>query len=131
MTERITAARSRLADIGWRSVTIAGAAAAIGIVALVASSDPGPPSARYAVADSSDTQPPATADPLRAELMRCRTLPADADDARCRAAWEANRRRFMGESRSYVAPTEPPAAEPAPISNLAAAPIAIPRSVGR
>lgn len=37
-------------------------------------------------------------DPLRAELMRCRTItPEDlATDAACQAAWAENRRRFFG-----------------------------------
>ena len=39
-------------------------------------------------------------DPLRAELMRCRTItPEDlATDAACQAAWAENRRRFYGSS---------------------------------
>jgi len=45
-------------------------------------------------------RPPATFedDPLRAELMRCRTItPEDlATDAACQAAWAENRRRFFG-----------------------------------
>ena len=37
-------------------------------------------------------------DPLRAELMRCRTItPEDlATDAACQAAWAENSRRFFG-----------------------------------
>ena len=37
-------------------------------------------------------------DPLRAELMRCRTItPEDlATDGACQAAWAENRRRFFG-----------------------------------
>ena len=39
-------------------------------------------------------------DPLRAELMRCRTItPEDlATDAVCQTAWAENRRRFFGSS---------------------------------
>lgn len=39
-------------------------------------------------------------DPLRAELMRCRTItPEDlATDAACQVAWAENRRRFFGSS---------------------------------
>lgn len=81
---------------------------------MVALSDPAPPAAHFAVGEAPDAAAPASADPLRAELARCRTRPADSDDARCQAAWEVNRRRFMGESRSYVRPVEPPAIEPAP-----------------
>lgn len=111
--ERPTETRDRVAAVRWRSVAIAGAAAATGILALVALSDPAPRGPSYAVGDSTAQSGVATADPLRAELARCRTLPANADDARCRAAWEINRRRFMGESRSYV-PPEPAPIEPAP-----------------
>ncbi len=46
-----------------------------------------------------------------AELLRCRTLPAGSTDAACEQAWEVNRRRFLGESRSYVGPR---AAAPSP-----------------
>lgn len=37
-------------------------------------------------------------DPLRAELMRCRTITPEelAADAACQAAWAENRRRFFG-----------------------------------
>lgn len=34
---------------------------------------------------------------LSAELQRCKALaPEDGEDPRCRAVWEANRRRFFG-----------------------------------
>lgn len=41
---------------------------------------------------------PATDDPLRAELARCRdlTLGDLATDTACKAAWAENRRRFFG-----------------------------------
>ncbi|WP_306117486.1 MULTISPECIES: putative entry exclusion protein TrbK-alt [unclassified Roseitalea] len=37
-------------------------------------------------------------DPLRAELMRCRTITPEelAADAACQAAWAENRRQFFG-----------------------------------
>lgn len=38
------------------------------------------------------------ADPLRAELDRCRTL--TMPDAGCEAAWEDHRRRFLGRDRA-------------------------------
>jgi conjugative transfer region protein TrbK len=114
--QRDQAARGRFASRGWRSVAIAGAAAATGIVALVALSDPAPQGARYAVGESQDGSAVDDQDPLRAELARCRTLAATADDAACRAAWEVNRRRFMGESRSFIAPGNPvPATSPVPV----------------
>jgi len=100
--EQNTTARSRLASIGWRSAAIAAAAAVTGIAALVVLADPAPQAPRYKVGENQDGPAPVTADPLRAELARCRSLPADTDDAACRAAWEVNRRRFMGESRSLM-----------------------------
>lgn len=96
----------RLPRLGWRSVAIAAAVATTGVVALVVVRDQTPPASRYAVAVASDTAAPTGADPLRIELARCRTLPANTVDARCHAAWEVNRRRFMGESRTYRRPAD-------------------------
>ena len=108
----------RLPRLGWRSVAIAATMATAGVVALVAISDQALPASRYAVGDGPDTAAPADVDPLRIELARCRTLPADTVDARCQAAWEVNRRRFMGESRTYLPPADRQpagsAAKPAP-----------------
>lgn len=84
---------------------------------MVALRDQAPPAAHYAVGESPDALAAASTDPLRAELARCRTLPANSDDARCQVAWEVNRRRFMGESRSYVAPVEPAPIEAAPVDS--------------
>jgi conjugative transfer region protein TrbK len=55
--------------------------------------------------------PPASApDDLSAELRRCSALgPQDAEDPRCQAVWEENRRRFFGRSARPL----PPAAAPA------------------
>jgi conjugative transfer region protein TrbK len=39
------------------------------------------------------------ADPLRAELARCRGLAADEEDEDCEAAWEEHRRRFFARGR--------------------------------
>lgn len=93
---------------------------------MVALRDPAPPAAHYAVGEAPKAQAAANTDPLRAELARCRTLPADGNDVRCQAAWEVNRRRFVGESRSYMAPDEPapieasPLDSPTPAANAAA-----------
>lgn len=106
--------RSRFAALGWRSAAIAAAAATTGIAALIALGDPAPPAAHYRIGDTAEELATPGADPLLGELTRCRTLPADTDDARCRAAWEVNRRRFMGESRSLVVPVEPTPAMAAP-----------------
>lgn len=84
---------------------------------MVALRDPAPPAGHYAVGEAPDVPAPIATDPLQAELARCRTLPASRGDARCQAAWEVNRRRFMGESRSYVAPVEPAPIEAAPVDS--------------
>jgi conjugative transfer region protein TrbK len=126
--QRDQTASGRFASLGWRSVAIAGAAAATGIVALVALRDPAPQGARYAVGESQDGPAVDDQDPLRAELARCRTLAATADDARCRAAWEVNRRRFMGESRSFIAPGDlAPVASPVPVPDKPSEPQATER----
>jgi conjugative transfer region protein TrbK len=112
--DRTAETPGRFAGIGWRSVAVASAAAATGILALVVLSDPAPQPPRYTVGASPGQPAGPEVDPLHAELARCRTLPANSDDARCRDAWEVNRRRFMGESRSYVVSAEPVPIEPAP-----------------
>ena len=123
MTEKQDQAEGgRFAALSWRSIAIAAGAALVGIVALVALSDPAPQGARYTISEGTATPVTVGDDPLRAELARCRTLPADTDDAGCRAAWEVNRRRFMGESRSFVAPAQaiPAIAPIASTSNIQA-----------
>ncbi len=88
---------------GWRPIAI-GSGAAIAVVAtLLAAGEPGPSEPRFQATIEDAAAPAKTAaDPLMAELLRCRSLPAGSDDAACQEAWEVNRRRFMGESRSYV-----------------------------
>ena len=127
MTEEEPSAkpRGRFAALGWRSAVIAAAAATTGVAALITLGDTEPPAAHYRVGDTTDEPATPNVDPLLAELTRCRTLPADTDDARCRAAWEVNRRRFMGESRSLVVPVEPAPIEPAP-----ADPLTVPAGAG-
>ena len=51
-----------------------------------------------------------SSDDLSAELRRCSALgPQDAEDSRCVAVWEENRRRFFGRPARPL----PPAAAPA------------------
>jgi conjugative transfer region protein TrbK len=119
MTEQAEAPR-RPALPGWRALAAGGAAASVGIVALVALHDPAPSPPRFTVTTGTEEPTPAKADPLMAELLRCRDLPAGSDDAACREAWEVNRRRFMGETRSYVAPTD---SAPLPVAAPLATPI--------
>lgn len=54
-------------------------------------------------------------DDLSAELRRCGALgPQDAEDARCVAVWEENRRRFFGRpARPLPPPSLPGKAAPA------------------
>ncbi|WP_072572478.1 putative entry exclusion protein TrbK-alt [Granulibacter bethesdensis] len=65
-----------------------------------------------------ETPPPIpspASDDLSAELRRCSALgPQDAEDARCVAVWEENRRRFFGRPARLLPPqTHPGAAAPA------------------
>ena len=58
-----------------------------------------------------------TPDDLSADLRRCRALgPQDAEDRRCQAVWEENRRRFFGGPARPLPPigekTAAPAAAP-------------------
>ena len=94
-------ARPGLVAPGWRTMAIGGIGATLAIIALVALHDPAPPP-RFVVTDQQDGPVPVGTDPLMAELLRCRSLPAGSDDAACRTAWEVNRRRFLGESRSLI-----------------------------
>lgn len=78
-----------------RSAKIAGVALAAGILlatAIVIAIDDRP----------AEKAPPQIvvvgADPLRAELDRCRTL--TMPDAGCEAVWEDHRRRFLGRDRA-------------------------------
>jgi conjugative transfer region protein TrbK len=60
---------------------------------------------------------PAT-DDLTAELRRCSALgPQDAEDARCVAVWEENRRRFFGRPARPLPPLPPGAVAPATSSS--------------
>lgn len=90
----------RLTGRRWRGVAIAAVAAAIGVAAIGGLSRPTSDVSRYAIVEGRPLPPARPSDPLVAELVRCRTLPANVEDAGCRTAWEVNRRRFLGESRS-------------------------------
>jgi len=61
------------------------------------------------------TVPAPATDDLTAELRRCSALgPQDAEDARCVAVWEENRRRFFGRpARPLPSQTPQGAAAPA------------------
>lgn len=113
MTEDL-APRPRRGLPDWHTWAIGavGVGTVAGTIGLIALRDPAPSAPRFAVAaDDTPPVPSAGGDPLMAELLRCRTLPAGSTDAACEQAWEVNRRRFLGESRSYVPPR---AAAPSP-----------------
>jgi conjugative transfer region protein TrbK len=95
-----------------RALAIVLGVPALGIAALVALREPAPTDPRYSVTDRQEAESKRARDPLAAELARCRTLAADQVDEHCQTAWEVNRRRFYGESRSLAIPkADAPAAE--------------------
>ena len=66
------------------------------------------------VAEPPPTVTAPTTDDLTAELRRCSALgPQDAEDARCVAVWEENRRRFFGRPARPLPPKPPGAVAPA------------------
>ena len=75
---------------------------------------PAPP-----IVEPPPTIPSPVTDDLSAELRRCSALgPQDAEDARCLAVWEENRRRFFGRPARPLPPQTPPGAA-APATNAA------------
>ena len=87
--------------------------ALIVVVSLVAIHlRPAPP-----VIETPPTAASPASDDLSAELRRCSALgPQDAEDARCVAVWEENRRRFFGRPARPLPPQTPPGAA-APATN--------------
>ncbi len=66
------------------------------------------------IVEPPSTVPSPASDDLSAELRRCSALgPQDAEDARCVAVWEENRRRFFGRPARPLPPTPPGAVAPA------------------
>ena len=90
----------------WRGVAAAVVIAVSGGLALAALHQPAAEHSRYAVVEQEAAPLVPPPDPLTAELLRCRTLPPQTDDPACRAAWEESRRRFFGESRRGIAPSD-------------------------
>lgn len=91
----------------WRGLAVAGAIAIAGTLALAALHRPAGQESRFAVVEQPAASVESVADPLMAELIRCRALPPQVDDPACRAAWDENRRRFFGERRATRVPGEP------------------------
>ena len=84
----------------WPLLAAAGVVATAGTLALVALDRPASEASGLVATEVQDTASAAAPDPLRAELLRCRTLPPGADDPACRVAWDESRRQFFGEPRS-------------------------------
>lgn len=96
---------------GWRTLAIAAAVGVAGFAAVLARHALVRPAAHYAVVED-DTAPAASPpDALSVELSRCRSLEPGTDDASCRAAWDASRRRFFGDARPVGAAPPANAAE--------------------
>jgi conjugative transfer region protein TrbK len=65
---------------------------------------------RIARPPAADFRTPSFVDDLSPELRRCSALgPQDAEDPRCVAVWEENRRRFFGGPARPLAPAAAPA----------------------
>ncbi len=57
---------------------------------------------RYSIPSAANGDPSPNAGALDPELARCRALGAEAgQDAACKAAWTANRERFLGSTKLY------------------------------
>lgn len=84
---------------GWRTLAIAAGLGIAGSAAVLARHAMVEPAAHYAVVEDGTAPSANPQDALSVELSRCRSLEPGAGDAGCRAAWEANRRRFFGEAR--------------------------------
>ena len=107
----------------WRGLAVAGLIAVAGTLALSALHRPAAQESRFAVVEQTEPSPAAPADPLMAELIRCRALPPQVDDPACREAWDENRRRFFGERRATRVSGDPlPAAAPIPTAGTAPTP---------
>ncbi len=79
-----------------RWAPIAGAVIVLAIGSAVAFDRPAPQGS-YTLVQRDGVTMPRDGNPLDAELIHCRGLPANDDDPACAAAWEASRREFFGE----------------------------------
>lgn len=86
---------------------------ALGMAALALRETPPEPAPRQ-VTVHGDEEP----DPLQARLRACREAgQAAASDPECLAAWEENRRRFLGQRREPALDDQPgKSTEPVPIA---------------
>ncbi|WP_010161929.1 putative entry exclusion protein TrbK-alt [Sphingomonas sp. PAMC 26617] len=113
------------AGSGPRSLALATAMLIGGTAAIVALHGNASEAPRYRAVDVTGSEQQASADPLMAELIRCRALPPQASDPSCQRAWDENRQRFFGEARATPFPGNPlpgfapiPAPPPANASTL-------------
>lgn len=84
------------------------AAMAFVLLAIAATAAQYQPGEHKPAAPVSSTPAMASADPIRAELIRCQSLgEAGAHDAGCLRTWAANRRRFLGGNTPKNQPREP------------------------
>jgi len=84
----------------------------IGLFAVTAAIAASAVNLRHAAPSPTGVVVAAPADPLTQELARCNTLGIAAkDDARCQAAWAANRLRFFAP---FLTRLSGPAANPEP-----------------
>ena len=119
-------AASFWAGTGPRSLALAAATLIGGTAAIVALHGNASEAPRYRAVDVTGSEQQASADPLMAELIRCRALPPQASDPSCERVWDENRQRFFGEARATRVPGDPlpgfaPIPAPAPAS--ASAPV--------
>lgn len=107
----------------WGGFALAAGAALAGSLAMVALHQPNHDGARYVGVEAPARTAPTHQDPLMATLIRCRALPAQADDPACRTAWDENARRFFGETRAMRVPGDPlPTYAPIPVPAARAVP---------
>jgi conjugative transfer region protein TrbK len=101
------AAPSFWAGRGPRGLAFAALTLIGGSIAVVALHSGGASGRHYRAVDMASSVPPRTDDPLMGELVRCRALPAQANDPACERAWDENRERFFGETRATRVPGDP------------------------
>ena len=85
---------------GPRGLALAAAALSVGGVAVVTLHGGSTDSPRYTAVVDDRQQQTTSIDPLMIELLRCRSVPPQVNDAGCEQAWDENRRRFFGEPTS-------------------------------
>ena len=121
--EEVQAVPSRVRRRRWPLLAGGGVIVVAGALALVALDRPASNPSGLVATEADGAMPVAAVDPLRAELLRCRTLRPGVDDPGCRAAWDESRRRFFGErgGEPVATPSTTPTPSVAAVSPLAPA----------